>query len=244
MPQVKNLRVSGRIGPLIFYYVGDKFYARAAPGKIKQAPKTKIRSTNFGIASRAGKALRDGLADALPNTKDRQMQSRFSGAIAKWLGLQSVKTLTGPAEIPGLFLFMFGGHVAFEEKFRAPFTVSIKSEEAIEIHVPAFIPAKVMSGPDDTLSVECTFAVAACDLAIGRLLDNKLVRWNIPYDNNTVPAQTFTLPCAHPPGSVMVVTGGLRFIALKRGIPVMSEDPSYISCSVIKTVVNVERAGE
>jgi len=58
-----------------------------------------------------------------------------------------------------------------------------------------------------------------------------------------VPAQTFTLPCPHPPGSLMVVTGGLRFNALKRGIPVMSEDPSYISCSVIKTVVNVERAG-
>ena len=39
MPQVKNHGVSGRIGPVIFYYVGDKFYTRAAPGKIKQAPK-------------------------------------------------------------------------------------------------------------------------------------------------------------------------------------------------------------
>ena len=244
MPQVKNLRVSGRIGPVIFYYVGDKFYARAAPGKIKQAPKTKIRSTNFGIASRAGKALRDGLADVLPNTKDRQMQSRFSGAIAKWLGLQSVKTLTASEQIPGLYLFMFGGRLAFEEKFHAPFTVSTNSEEAIEIHVPAFIPVKVMNGPRDTVSVDCTFAVASCDLATGRPLGNKLVRWNIPYNTDTVPAQTFTLPCAHPPGSLAVITGGLGFNVLKRGIPVMSEDPSYISCSVIKTGVNVERTGE
>jgi hypothetical protein len=44
MLQVKNLGVAGRIGPVIFYYVGDKFYKRAAPGKIKQAPKTKITS--------------------------------------------------------------------------------------------------------------------------------------------------------------------------------------------------------
>ncbi len=44
MPHVKNLRVAGRTGPVIFYYVGDKFYVRAAPRKIKQARKTKITS--------------------------------------------------------------------------------------------------------------------------------------------------------------------------------------------------------
>ncbi|HXS59064.1 MAG TPA: hypothetical protein VN726_23230, partial [Hanamia sp.] len=152
MPQVKNLKVSGRIGPVIFYFVGDKFYSRAAPGKIRQAPKTKIRSANFGTAARAGKALRGGLRDALPNAKDRQMQSRFSGGIAKWLALQSVKSLSPAEDIPGLYQFQFGGLWAFEEVFRVPFTVSITNEEAIEIHVPELIPVDSIKGPHDTIS--------------------------------------------------------------------------------------------
>jgi hypothetical protein len=238
MPQVKNLRVAGRIGPVIFYYVGDKFYSRAAPGKIKQAPNTKIRSTNFGVAARAGKALRAGLQDALPNPKDRQMQSRFSGAIAKWLGLQSVKTLAAAEDIPGLYRFQFGGLWAFEEVFRVPFTVNTINGEAIEIHLPSLMPVEAMKGPSDTVSVDCTFAVAACDLATGVPLESNLVRWSIPYNNATVPAQTFTLPCSHAAGSLLVVTGGLRFNLLKNGVPSVSENPSYISCSVIKTIVN------
>ena len=235
MPQVKNLKVAGRIGPVIFYFVGDKFYSRAAPGRIKQAPKTKIRSTNFGTAARAGKALRGGLLDVLPNAKDRQMQSRFSGGIAKWLALQSVKTMPPAEDIPGLYRFQFGGLWAFEDTFRAPFTVSMKSSEAIEIHVPAFIPVKVMKGPRDTLSVDCTFAVAACNLATGMPLGNNLIRWNTPYNTTGVPAQTFTLPCPQAVGSLIVITGGLRFNVLKNGVPFASDNPSYITCSIIKS---------
>ena len=235
MPQVKNLRVSGRIGPVIFYFVGDKFYSRAAPGKIKQAPKTKIRSTNFGIAARAGKALRCGLRNALPNTKDRQMQSRFSGAIAKWLALQSVKTVTPAEDIPGLYRFQFGGLWAFEETFRVLFTVNIRHNEAIEIHVPSLIPVEAMKGPRDTISVDCTFAVAVCDLATGMPLGNNLIRWNIPYNTASQPAQTFTLSCPQAAGSLIVITGGLRFNVLKGGVPFVSDNPSYVTCSVIKS---------
>jgi hypothetical protein len=236
MPQVKNLRVSGRIGPVIFYFVGDKFYSRAAPGKIKQAPKTKIRSANFGTAARAGKALRSGLHDALPHPKDRQMQSRFSGGIVKWLALQSVKEIAPAEDIPGLYQFQFGGLWAFEEVFRVPFSVSKTNVGAIEIHVPALIPGEAIKGPPDTGSVECTFAVASCDLATGLPLGNHLIRWNIPYNNTELPAQTFTLSCRQVVGSLIVVTGGLRFMVLKNGFHVADDKPSDITCSVIKSL--------
>ena len=235
MPQVKNLRVSGRIGPVIFYFVGDKFYSRAAPGKIKQAPKTKIRSANFGTAARAGKALRGGLHDALPNAKDRQMQSRFSGGIAKWLALQSVKELAPAEDIPGLYQFQFGGLWAFEEVFRVPFSVSMTNGDAIKIDIAALIPAAAMKGPRDTASVECTFAVASCDLANGMPLGNHLIRWNIPYDNTAFHAQTFTLPCQQAVGTLILITGGIRFMVLKNGAPLVSDKPSDITCSVIKS---------
>ena len=235
MPQVKNLRVAGRIGPVIFYFVGDKFYSRAAPGKIKQAAKTKIRSTNFGIAARAGKALRVGLADVLPNAKDRQMQSRLSGGIAKWLALRSIKSLITAEDIPGLYRFQFGGLWAFEEKFRVPFTVSTASGGAIEIHVPAFVPIEALKGPSDMISVDCTFAIAGGDLATGMPLENNLVRWNIPYNTTEVPPQTFTLPCEQAVGSLIVITGGLRFNVLKSGVSTISDKPSDIACSVIKS---------
>ncbi|HXS57889.1 MAG TPA: hypothetical protein VN726_17265, partial [Hanamia sp.] len=161
--------------------------------------------------------------------------SRFSGGIAKWLALQSVKSLSPEEDIPGLYQFQFGGLWGFEEVFRVPLAVSITNEEDIQIHMPSLRPVDCIKGPRDTVSVDCTFAVAACDLAAGMPLGNHLVRWNMPYNTAVVPAQTFTLSCRHAVGSLMVVTGGLRFNVLKNGASLVSDKPSYITCSVIKS---------
>jgi hypothetical protein len=235
MPQVKNLKFSGRVGPVVFYFVGDKLHSRRVPEKVRQSPNTKIRSANFGVAARAGKALRRGLAGALPYPKDRQMQSGLSGAIAKWLALQPPGMIPPAEDMKHVQRFRFAGLYAFEENFRLPIAVSRKDNNSIEIDLPAFTPKKVVAWPNDVVSIDCTFAATGCTLTTGASLTNHLVRWNIPCNDIEIPAQTFSLPCEQPNGSFILVTGTLIFNVVKNGNKVICDKPSYVTCSVIKS---------
>ncbi len=86
MAKVTDVFVSGSLGNIIFYRRMGTQCARSRALHVKQSAATKTRSANFGIAARAGKTLRSGLMSSIPNVTDRSMQSRFSGAISKWLG--------------------------------------------------------------------------------------------------------------------------------------------------------------
>ena len=55
MPSQINVQLTGRIDNPICYKVGDKYYIRTAPDKVKQTRATKKRAGEFGKASRLGK---------------------------------------------------------------------------------------------------------------------------------------------------------------------------------------------
>lgn len=235
MPTLKNLQFSGRVGPVIFYFVGDKFHRRSAPTHIRQTAKTKIRSTNFGIASRAGKTLRSELLPVLAFPKDKLMQSRFSGAIAKWLQLEDVQNLLPAEDLGNLYNFRFNLHGAFPESFRVPYTISKVGNTAFAIQLPAFMPLQYLKGPEGTVSVDCTFAVAGCNLASGAASGSYTTTLAIPYNNTVIPAQTITLPFAQNQGSLIVIAAALTFTIVKEGTMQKNTENAFMPSSVIKS---------
>jgi len=48
---------TGRIGNVIHYKMGNKFYSRSAPRKYKKTKGTKVKSSEFGMASIIGKIV-------------------------------------------------------------------------------------------------------------------------------------------------------------------------------------------
>lgn len=116
--------ISGKIGNVVFYKRGDLYFARSVPGKVKQTDNTKKRSTNFGVASRAGKALRSLLLPVLPFPKDKIMQGRFSGAISKWLQTNNAAAVQPVDDVPFLQNFNFNEATSFGERCRVPLVVA------------------------------------------------------------------------------------------------------------------------
>jgi len=100
MAKVADVFINGSVGNIVFYRRMGINCARMKASHVKQSAATKIRSVNFGIAARAGKALRGGLTPCMPLATDRSMQSRFPGAIAKWLGLSGIDTLPATDAVP------------------------------------------------------------------------------------------------------------------------------------------------
>lgn len=197
---------------------------------------TKVRSTNFGIAARTGKALRSALFQQLPFPLDKTMQSKFSGAIAKWLGLQSLAQLQPVEDMQYVYNFRFNHDISFTELFRVPFTVSSLPSNQFQISISAFVPALSIGAPKETVSIECSFTVAGCALAGGTATGSYAHLFNINYDDAPVPAQNIVLPFLQAPGSLIVITAGLTYTIMKEGKLVKCDNRSYMPLTIVKAI--------
>ncbi len=194
MARQKSTFISGKMGNIIFYKRNGNYFARMAPDKVKQTAPTKKRSSNFGIASSAGKTLRKLLLPSLHFPKDKKMQNDFMGAIAKWLRLNNMKDLKAATRLPFLTNFNFNEKTGIAERWRVAIAVTQSAANQIEVSVPAYSPAKKIDAPAYTTAVICTFSAASCRLKDGFALGSFTETINIPYKNDTVSASTLSMP--------------------------------------------------
>ncbi|MGN6164627.1 MAG: hypothetical protein ACTHOF_08810, partial [Flavisolibacter sp.] len=103
----------------------------------------------------------------MPLATDRSMQSRFSGAIAKWLGLSGIDTLPATDAVPFVSDLAFIKGQPARERFKVPFTISRPQQNIIAISINDFVPVQEISAPAGTGRVTLVISVAACLLKTG-----------------------------------------------------------------------------
>ena len=217
MAIVTDVFVKGTLGNTVFYYRMEKRCSRIKRSSIKQTEATQVRGINFGIAARAGKGLRNGLEKFMPSPTDRSMQSRLSGAIAKWLGLQNANELPPYGDAPYIGNFNFTKSAGFTERFRVPFTVSQPESNRITVAINAFTPVQNIQAPAGTALVKLTITVAGCILISGEPNGHATHTLNIPYNDVEVPAQLMEFDIPIVPGSLTVTAAKLQYYTVNSG---------------------------
>lgn len=233
MARVTDVFVNGSVGNIIFYRRMDKNCARIKRTRIQQTAATKTRGANFGVASRAFKALRSGLTPAMPFPKDRSMQSRFLGAIAKWLGQSDINSLLPGDALPYISTFQFTTGYSFSERFKVPITISQSQDQLISVEVAAFIPARQIAAPAGTGSVTLVLSVAGCLVKSGEATGSETHTMLIPYNDSTVPAQAFEFHVPTPAGSLTVTAARLIYNAAENDWFSHTENPDFNAAGVI-----------
>lgn len=214
MARIDDVFVSGTFGNMVFYRRMGKACARIKRSHIKQTVATKKRSTNFGIAARTGKILRAGLINAMPNPRDRSMQSRFSGAFAKWLGQSDVNTLQPCEPVPYLTNFAFTKEDTFNERFKVQFSVNFTST-GVEIRIAGFNPVRNISAPAGTVSVHLVIAVAGVKPAKGVAAGFASQTIEIPYSDTEIPPKILDFAIPADPGTLIVTAARLVYLGVK-----------------------------
>jgi len=210
MAKQTEIYLNGKIDNLVFYSAWGQKLVRSMPARLKQTTNTRARSRNFGFAATAGKILRSHLEPVLPFPKDKKMQSLFSGAISRWLGLSDLANLASQTP-EGLTGFSFNPQIAFTDRCKIPFIITRKADE-LQIALPNFIPAQVFAAPAGTQQVELSFCLAGCSLqevTNGHAHTKKIL---LPFDQQLQPAQNLALPVAMQQGNLLVLGAAVRFI--------------------------------
>ena len=200
---------------------------------VKQSAATKIRSANFGIAARAGKTLRSGLTPSLPNPADRSMQSRFSGAISKWLGTSAIDELPATDAVPFLSALEFTKEQPVRQRLKVPFSVSVPHANVVTVSIDPFIPSDQIVAPVGTKLVTLVISVSGCLLKTGEPTGNETHTMDIPYNNTTVAAQVLEFDVNTPSQSLVVTAAQLIYKRFEYNTWVEIKKEAFVPAGVI-----------
>jgi hypothetical protein len=222
--------LSGRMNNVVFFKRAGTYMARSLPATVKLSAATKVCNGNFGMASACGKSLRQLLQPVLPFPKDRRMQIRFSGAIAKWLGADAAATIPPITPIPFVHQFRFTDCPGVSERWKLRLLVEQPAANVITLQIPAYIPTQTISAPAHTVAVTCTITVAGCMLMDAAPTGSHSTTIEIPYTGSLIPAQIIEWPLPAPAGAVIITAVALRY-RLADGQYCSS--PAFLPASVI-----------
>lgn len=211
MAKVTDVFVNGSMGNVIFYRRMGTQCARIKRTHIRHSLAMKIRSMNFGIAARAGKALRSRLLPCMPLATDRNMQSRFSGAIAKWLGVSAINELPPTDAVPFVSNIDFTKGQPVSERFHVPLTISLPKENLVTIIMDPLVPSKDIAAPAGTGMVTLVISVAGCLMKTGEPCGNETHTIDILYNNTPVDARLLQFHVDTPQQSLVVAAARLIY---------------------------------
>jgi hypothetical protein len=204
--------LTGKINNIVFYQRLGTYIARALPATVTQSAATRVRSNNFGVAAAAGSSLRCSLQQALPFPKNKIMQSRFSGAIARWLALNDTGSLPTQNDLPFINEFSFNEATAIKERWKLPLTVTRVDEQLLQLQIPAFTPTQVIAAPAHTAMIVCRIIAASCNLQSPAAEGSFSTMLFIPYTDISIPA--LLLPMALPVAAGYLVVTVISFTYL------------------------------
>lgn len=203
--------LSGKIDNVVFYKRSGTYIARAVPAEVKQSAATKLRSKNFGVAATAGRIMRQLLLPVLPFPKDKQMQSKFSGAIAQWLKQSDAATMPPSNAIPFVNDFSFNEATSVAERWKLPFTFTQPAASLVQVHIPAFVPTAVISAPAHTTMIQLSITAASCSLVNAIATGSFTVTISLPYIDTMIDAQVLSFPVSTAAGSLIVTAASLSY---------------------------------
>ena len=230
--QTKNF-VTGTLGNVIFYESGGQHLARMRPAKVKQAVNTKKRSINFGVAQRAGKILRPALRQVLHFPLNKSMQSRFSGAISKWLGHSDLSLPEACMDIASFHDFNFNRDSNFRERFKVPLQFDFSQAGRLKITLPSFVPVAQISAPAHCSAIQLTITVAACQLLTSTGAGSETFTCNIPFNEKQQPGILWVAELVTGKEYLVIAAASLTYI-LTNGQP--EKRTAFMPSAVLQAV--------
>jgi hypothetical protein len=181
----------GRIGDVVHYQMGDKFYSRSMPVKYKQTNATKAKASQFGKASTTGKIIRKELSSVIVNRTDKKMQIQLVKQIVDWFQLLRNKPPSKSKQPENLIGFHFSTEtVRLMNRWTVNIQITIPKPGVVQIKIPAFVPVDQLKAPAGTVDVICKIATVVIDMENTTKVDKATNKISFLYNNDEVSEQT------------------------------------------------------
>jgi hypothetical protein len=225
----------GRIGNVIHYKMGNKFYSRSAPVKYEQTDASKASARVFGKASSIGALIRKGLSSVIPNSSDRKMHGRLVAEIFTWLQIVHDRPAAKKNQPRFDFLDSLNSEApGLSSRLKVDVQVLNPSPGMLEIWIPAFIPKQAIIAPPEAVEVICRIATAVIDINNIKTLGKHRAEIIYALDDNEAPGQTIPVELPMPEGSLVVTGLSLVYASNKDDTRNIVTDNAFLPSKIIK----------
>ncbi len=226
----------GRVGELIHYQMGGKYFSRAAPKKFKQTKATKRRAGEFGRASALASSIRAALEPVIPRPKDKKMQGKLVATVFQWLsGVSTRSNESSPGELE---YFSFDEtSKSVRERWPVVFKIKKTVSGQLQIEIPAFIPTESIVAPSFTVSVICKIAVGVCDAEFGTPLGKFSTLLNLDYNGKPREKQIIPIDLPATKSSLVVTGASLEYKIMKEGRLKNNLNRAYMPAGIVDAIL-------
>jgi hypothetical protein len=225
----------GRIGNVIHYKMGNKFYSRSAPVKYEQTDASKASARVFGKASSIGALIRKGLSSVIPNSSDRKMHGRLVAEIFTWLQIVRDHPAAKKNQPRFDFLDSLNSEApGLSSRLKVDVQVLNPSPGMLEIWIPAFIPKQAIIAPPEAVEAICRIATVVIDINNIKSLGKHRAEIIYALDDNEAPGQTIPVELPMPKGSLVVTGLSLVYASDKDDTRNIVTDNAFLPSKIIK----------
>ena len=236
MGKQNGLYLHGKSGNILYYSWKEIPCIRTIPANVYQSPVVVAQKQANGLSTSMGGSFRRLLGGALPYPKNMDMQTSLRLALLKLLKSGLVKA-EPPQEIPFISGISFNKASVLSNCMKVPLNITLNGPDEFALHLPEIVPLMAFNAPPATAFIQLKIAAACCNIATGEALQNYNEAIIIPYNAETIPAQTklFSLPM--PAGSLTMVVIALEYFTNVHGTPLLVDDERYRPSRVIASVI-------
>ena len=198
--------ITGRIGNVIYYKMGGKYYMRAAPRKYKQTMETKARAKEFGKASTLGSIIRMEMGSLIFNSANRKMQTQLVAQVFDWLQRIDSPPPYNQPQMDFLDFNFSPGNPGLARRLLVPIGITMDSPAELQIAIPALIPRESFRAPARTADIICKIATVVIDPENLKKVNASVNEIIFHFDNNPVEAQTITTALPTDAGKNLILT--------------------------------------
>lgn len=234
--QNANGTVSGQIGPVVYYVMNGKGYARGAAFKVKQTKATKQSSRLFGQSKKIGAVLRREITAGLPDLDNHKVMHRFDNALMQWLRLDDTKGYQ--EKLPHIDRFEFNEKSPLHSRFRQSFGVDFKDQGNIHLTMPEFDIPFESGAPSRTEELHWHIVAASCYIGKQSLYGSVYRKVEMPFVPGIVKPQTITLDLKIHKGTLTVVAVALRYFGIWKGKYAIVNEPAWLPTAVVGCCYN------
>jgi hypothetical protein len=242
MGRAKNLMATGKVGKLIFYEYRGIMCCRTAPGSVRQTAATKKSASQFGLAVKASRCLRDSFSRIFHDAQDKTMFYGFNSALHKWLREYQPNENTYSTGNFYIDNFQFNAAASMSMLVKKPVRANFSEQGSITIDVPGLIPGVDIIAPAGTAKIRYNARVAGCSFRFGKRPDVTDAPGNsekhktsvvLEYGEQPLPQQSLLLHMEPVKSALVVVVFSIQYEVKESKTLTLVTDKNWWPVSVV-----------
>lgn len=232
MGKQKGMYRHGKEGNILYYSWKGIQCERTIPKIVYQSPVVVAHKTANALATILGGALRKLLTNVIPYPKNMQMQTAVRVALLRWIKQGPVSS-DPPHHIPFITGLSFNDRALLKDCLSVIPLLTATAPGELTVWLPEIVPSAAFSAPPGTTHIQLKITAACCNFQTGDAIKSNDQQVLIPFNDESMPDQTFTFTPQMPVSSFTIVVVALDYFSGDHLIA----DERFLPCQVIGGVV-------